>query len=930
MMLEQWENRTRATYRWLGSLLILAGLLLTGCNDDNNNDDSNEAEINTRDRSWIRESEFLVSNNLYATLDQILVLDLEPAAQGDTSLLLINSIPFQVTGGEQVAYCIPADEPHITELKVLTRTGQLKYRVTPGSDCTAVALSAGRYTLQVEHDASTIDPPGQLAFIRQTNATSVMDDSASPSPPWDFFTFKGPNGKYVSLANPESDPGALSATADTVTAETVFLTGKLGLLGSSSCIPGSTSLAPYASSPVAGLAWYPPISGGSLFPDDELLAIKIDATTTAVKDSCKAAGKNEFGACVVSFTIKDLGNHVFNLLSTDNCVHQTGTTPIFLDEFNVLKLNPSAVETGASGTAFKVDYTGYLCDGGPCSATDLNLKTGEVAVFSECNFQGPAIVFAADVADFSVYNDAPSNKGIVYGIRDNAAASIITGPDTLVELWTDAGSSGDNTVYGIPEDVACLSNTPVDGQVSQMKIVSARQYISDTGGCDYCNLTGINLSDIDLGEKSFIKTTFISANLNGVSFKNATLKSTDFSGTGTQLDGTDFSGALLECTDFGSTDLTMATFGANTITTDFSCRLNLASATLDYDTFTAADWRYFNLTGSVVNNVPAILSSDTAPLDLSGAMLGNVDWLKDVSIDYANLGCYTGIGNGTAVCPAPGGDKVCTTLTDTVLTGASLTNVCLEFAQLQGALLEFANLDKADLSDAVLLARTHGTAATLEGAFMRDVSIKNADLTGVSMINVNFYKGQNAADASGATLTNANLSGAYLAGVDFSDAVLRGTTWSKAVLVASNFNGADLSADAISSSSNFDGAYMQGSVFANAMVTGADFTNTYWDLGTTSQTLNYLVPPDNLRFTGYWNSLANEECVQAIYTPAPSGPPQTDSTNTCPDGSFGPCSNAQWTSPLVPFSGTDSQTRAALSPDFPGNCTTADFLWTLF
>ena len=167
-------------------------------------------------------------------------------------------------------------------------------------------------------------------------------------------------------------------------------------------------------------------------------------------------------------------------------------------------------------------------------------------------------MFAADVADFSVYNDTPTDKdkGFVYGIRDNAAASIIPGPGTLVELWTDTGSSSDNTVYGVPENVACLSDTPVDGKVSQMKIVSAKQYITDTGGCDNCNLAGINLSDTDLGEKSFINASFNSANLNGTSFKNATLKNTDFSGSGTQLDGTDFSSASLECTNFSSTDLT--------------------------------------------------------------------------------------------------------------------------------------------------------------------------------------------------------------------------------------------------------------------------------------------------------------------------------------------------------------------------------------
>jgi uncharacterized protein YjbI with pentapeptide repeats len=920
------------------AFVVMTGLLLGGCGGGSNDDDDTDvtASITTIERPWVKEAEFQQDQTLYATLDQVAIIDLEPASPGDASLLLRNTIRFTVSDTERLSFCIPAQEPHVRTLDIVSGTGETVLHAERGDDCTLVELGAGRYILHLFHDATTVNPPGKQAFFRWSNPPRVVQDRIKASAPaWDFFTFKGPNGKYVGLANPESNPGAVAAISDTVTPATVFLKGNLGILASSACTPGSLSLAPYSVTPVAGLGWFPPTSGGNLFPDDELLAIAIDKDTTAVTQACTNAKSNNFGACVVSFALTDLGNYAINLLSTDYCI-SGATTPIHMDDFGVLKLDPGA---GEAATEFTVDYTGYLCgengEPGTCSQADLNLQAGEVAVFYQCNFEGPAIVFAADVPDFSVYDDVPIDPiwGFVYGVKNDTMASVMVGPDTLVELWDAAGGPQGNTVLGVSEDIACLSGTALQDKVSQLKIVSAKQYIADTGGCDNCNLTGVDLSNTDLSGKSFVNTIFTNANLNGASFNSATLKGADFSGSTTQLGNNDFSGANLECTDFSGLDLTSATFGNNTFTTDFSCRMSLASATLDFSTFSPDDWRYFDLSSSTVNNVPDTLSSPSAPLDLSGAILSNVQWLEGKQLDYVNLGCFAGTSNSSLVCPTQGSSKVCATLTGTVLTGASLTYACLQSAQLQGAFLEFTNLDKSDLSDAQLLAKINGEPATLEGAFMRDATIENADLSGVNMSNANFYSGSATAKASGATLTDAKLNNAYLAGADFGDTIAHGTNWTGSVLVAANFNGAKLSADTAGFTTTFDGAYLQGAVFVNSIVTGVDFTNTYWDLSNDSANLNYLLPTANLRFAGYWNSLSVDECVQAAYPNlllSTAGPPQTDSSNICPDGDPGTCTDLQWTSPRIPFSGTGSQTQAALDPDFPSSstCTFADILWS--
>jgi uncharacterized protein YjbI with pentapeptide repeats len=928
------------------ALLAMAGLLLGGCSSSNNNanDGAVSDDVTTVDRPWVKEAEFRQDESLYATLEQTVIFDLEPSS-GENSALQRNTSRLVVSTTQRLRICLPPQGPHLRALEIVSREGETVLRLQRGDGCSVADLSVGRYLLHLFHDTTTVERPGETAFFRWSNPPRVVRDSVEAADPdWDFLTFKAPNGKYVGLANPESNPGAVAAIYDTVTPATVFLKGDLGVLASPSCQPGSLSLAPFSETPVAGLGWFPATTQSTLFPDDELLAIQIDATAAAATSACNNARMNTFGACVVSFAITDLANYGINLASTDNCL-LAETTPINIDAFEVVKIASSA---GAPATEFTVDYTGYLCGDngqpGTCSAAELNLQAGEVAVFADCNFTGPAIVFAADVPDFSAYDEAPTDPtgGYVYGIKDNAMGSVMVGHDTLVELWENPGGPDGNTVLGVPENIACLNGTALQDKVSQLSIVSVKQYIVDTGGCDNCNLTGVDLSDTDLSGKSFVNTIFASATLNDTSFKSAVLRQTVFAGSGTRIDDADFSGAALECTNFSKLDLTVATFGDNPFTTDFSCRLNLVSATFDYTTFAVADWRYFAMTASVVNNVPDTLSSATTPLDLSGAEIGKVSWLRGKALDYVNLGCYAGtvVSNG---CPNSG-SRVCSTLTSAQLNGASLTHACLDSASLQGADLTSANLELADFTGAVMVSDVNDAAATLDGAFLRDATLANSNLTGASMNNVSFYAANSGADASGATMTDADLSGAYLFGADFSDATLRGTNWSNAMLATVDFSGANLSANSSGFASTFVGAYMQGAVFNGAsVVNGVDFQSTYWGLDdsgqTTMGTLNYLLRSGNIAFTGasmYLNQGVSDQCVQADYPNivlGTSGPPMTtDDTVTCPNGDRGPCTVQAWNTPIVPFSGSGSQKQAATDPAFPtaSTCTasTVNIFWS--
>lgn len=909
----------------------LIGFTSGGC--DGGSDDPG---VHTSGRPWVKEQEFRDDPLLHATPDQTVILDLPPAPTRAVSTVQRKTFPYLVRDVDQgsFSFCIPTGASELNVIELESDSGSTVFRSERGGACPPIELRSGRYHLHLDYDTASVAPGGTTAFFYRPEQPRVLDSAEASAPSWNFFTFKAPDGNYVGLANPESNPGAVAAIYEAVAPQTIFLTGNLGIMGSSTCTPDTPSIAPFADTPVAGLAWFPSKEAATLIPDSELLSIDIGASATDVTNACTAASDhNDFGGCVITPSIQDLGSYRINLFNEDRCI--TGVTgwPIYLDAFNVVRLQPN---TQNSATEFTVDYTGTLCSGGTCSSADLDLQQGEVAVFAECGFKGPAIVFAADVPDFSVYNDAPTDPtaGFVYGIKDNTAASIMIGPGTFVELWTHTGGASGNTLYGVPQNTDCLSGTPVDGQVSQMKIVSATTYIADTGGCVNCNLTGVDLSGENYASLNFTNAIFSGANLSDTKFTSAKLANASLAGTGIQLSGTDFTDAGLACADFSGLDLTGATFGGSSqdLGTNFDCRLNLASATFDFSDFPIADWRYLEMTGSTVNNVPDTLSSSSAPVDLSGAMLGGVTWLESKSLDFVNLGCFAGTSASGAVCPAQGANTaVCTTLTGTVLTSASLTNSCLDTVSLQGAFLNFANLDASDLTNASLQAKTNGVPARLAGAFLRDATLAGANLTGVTMTNANFFQGSGSASAAGATMTAANLSGAYLAGADFGDATLQGTTWTGAVLVGANFNGADLSQDpSTTATSTFDGAYMEGSVFvaANTNVADVNFLNTYWDLSGDSVSLNFLLPAKNLAFAGYWGDPSDPECVQASYPNSvfpTSGPPTTtDADNTCPNGDPGSC-DAVWENPVVPIG--QATPPSAVNPALPGTCTEVDILW---
>ena len=267
-------------------------------------------------------------------------------------------------------------------------------------------------------------------------------------------------------------------------------------------------------------------------------------------------------------------------------------------------------------------------------------------------------------------------------------------------------------------------------------------------------------------------------------------------------------------------------------------------------------------------------------------------------------------------------------LTNANLMDASVHNSSMKKANLSHTFLNGANLTNSNLSGATLLgASLNGdsnlnlAAATLTGAYLKNVNCKGADLGGADFTNASFHTSavsytqdgcaqdpnnpgytNNCASAQGANMAGATFISAYLAGTDFSGATADGASFEDAVLTGAIFKSAHLDWNsATSRSTNFTGAFIGGTNYTNATVEGANFESAYLNLSPKEEDycIYFTVSAVHTQFPDFDDQHGDSPCVMFAYS-GPTVVPDTDSNNTCPDGSSGPCDTTVWTSPVTP------------------------------
>lgn len=254
------------------------------------------------------------------------------------------------------------------------------------------------------------------------------------------------------------------------------------------------------------------------------------------------------------------------------------------------------------------------------------------------------------------------------------------------------------------------------------------------------------------------------------------------------------------------------------------------------------------------------------------------------------------------------------------LSSLYLKGVDLSYAILYGAKMTHSYLEDANLSGAFLNGDTQSqhNAAVLTGAYLKNVNLAYANMAGASFADANFYG--DSASAVGATMNSTDFSNAYLSGVDMSGSDALSAIFTGAMLLGVSFNNANLYRDPDESAgTNFSEALIGGANFTNANVFGANFTDAYVDFED-GHCMFLNLSGYHTKFAEYWNNSGDSVCVLTSYSDATTCP-TTGTSNTCPDGSVGPCENENWTiSPPTP-------SYASFCSDPDPVCTDIDSNW---
>jgi hypothetical protein len=216
------------------------------------------------------------------------------------------------------------------------------------------------------------------------------------------------------------------------------------------------------------------------------------------------------------------------------------------------------------------------------------------------------------------------------------------------------------------------------------------------------------------------------------------------------------------------------------------------------------------------------------------------------------------------------------------------------------------NFDGANLTGALLTkpAGTNGSAANLQGAFLRNVNLSQSRLAGADFSNSSFYSTapsgtepctinsnhftESCATAAGALIDNADFTGAYLYGADFSDTKIQGIVFSDAVLTGANFANASLTTNT-RDEKGFERAFLQGTNFTGTQfINGISMKDAFVDFGTAGNgtfgnVIDMLLGGQHTDFPGYWNTGGQPVCAEMSYS-NPTIVPVTGPNDTCPNG----------------------------------------------
>jgi uncharacterized protein YjbI with pentapeptide repeats len=395
----------------------------------------------------------------------------------------------------------------------------------------------------------------------------------------------------------------------------------------------------------------------------------------------------------------------------------------------------------------------------------------------------------------------------------NLSGSNLTDANLTGATVTDADFAGTSFTGAVLADVTSGGIIGTPASLPHGWVLSNGYLVGDSANLTDADLSGANLSDLDLDYVILTDANLTDADMTGVTLFQVTsggivgtpsslpssfvLYNGYLVGTGAILTGANLAGISLVSFNLSDTDLTDA---------------NLTGADLAGDNVSAvlrgANFTDANLTGAAADNSD-FSGANLTGTNLSGAYLTHIDCGGGIVGTPAALPANWVVINGYLMGPT-----AALFVNGTSLSGADLSGLDLSGANISDADLNGVNLSDTNLTDAYLLQDT-----------LADVIVTGADMssTGLAGVSSGGITGTPSALPSGWSLLDGYLMGESdnLTDADLSSADLTGLDLSGSTVIDADLTDANLT------DVNFSYANLTGSD-----LTGANITGVVWTLAT--------------------------------------------------------------------------------------------------
>jgi uncharacterized protein YjbI with pentapeptide repeats len=329
----------------------------------------------------------------------------------------------------------------------------------------------------------------------------------------------------------------------------------------------------------------------------------------------------------------------------------------------------------------------------------------------------------------------------------------------------------------------------------------------------------ISTVDVDANITTYINNINqnLSLNLSGFDLSGLDLTETDLSGANlvsTDLSGVDLSGANLSNSDISSANITNTALKYTTLTNVNTNKATGSPASFPdlYRFLNSVLYHPSHLTGANLSNIDlksvSFINDDLSGVNFSGSDLSGVDF-TGATLDYINLSSADITNANLENIVATYANFRDTSANNVDLSGATLTHADFTNSKLSNSILKYIDASGATFTNSTL-SGANLSIANIVNAVMRNIIAPNAVFTDVSANNI---------DLSGSTLTGANFTNAKASNGVFNNIDASGIIFTNGTFTNANFT------DATMKNTNMVDTDMSGSVFINTDLSGSNLTN---------------------------------------------------------------------------------------------------------